>query len=89
MDIVTHPYMKGSLNELRCFPDLLKRIETLEVVTAVKANTSDKLKEGNIRLNNVITKLEARIDEQEQRGRITSYFTVFLKVSSKILTIGL
>ena len=81
MDTITHPEY-GLLNELRSFADLSKRIETLEDVTAVKANTSDKLKEGNIRLNNVITKLEARIDDQEQRARITSFFTVFLKVSS-------
>ena len=62
--------MKGLLNEFRSFADLLKRIKTLDV-NAINANTSNKLKEGNVRLNEVITKLEACIDDQEQRSRVT------------------
>ena len=59
--------MKGVINGLK-FIDFAKN-KKLEDFNTINETITTKLHDENQRLNGVITKLEMRIDDQEQRSR--------------------
>ena len=61
--------MKGIVNGLKVIDDLAQRINMLEDYKGVNEVTTKHLQDENKRLNGVITKLEMRVDDQEQRSR--------------------
>ena len=61
--------MKGVITELQNFNELNKRVVTLEDKNAVAETITTNLSNENSRLNDLVVKLEARIDDQEQRNR--------------------
>ena len=60
---------KVIITELKVLNDVNKRINLLEDINATSINTTDKLKTENARLNDVLTKLQDRVDDHEQRNR--------------------
>ena len=60
---------KVIITELKVLNDVNKRINILEDINATSINTTDKLKTENARLNDVLTKLQDRVDDHEQRNR--------------------
>ena len=61
--------MKGLLNVLKNYDELSRRVEILESNKSVCENSSTLLTQENVRLNELIQKLEVRIDDHEQRNR--------------------
>jgi hypothetical protein len=61
--------MKGLLTVIKNYDELSLRVEILESNKAVCENSSTLLTQENIRLNELIQKLEVRIDDHEQRSR--------------------
>lgn len=61
--------MKGLFNILINFKELAKKVELLESVNAVTEQTTNVLKQENVKLGDKVSKLELRIDDQEQRSR--------------------
>ena len=60
---------KGVINGLKVIDDLSQRNNNLEDFKTINETITRKLHDENQRLNAVITKLEMRIDDQEQRSR--------------------
>ena len=61
--------MKVVINELKVVKDLASRINELEGFKAISEAVNSHLQEENTRLNHLISKLEAKVDDQEQRSR--------------------
>ena len=57
------------INGLKDIDDLSQRNNNLEDFNTINETITRKLHDENQRLNAVITKLEMRIDDQEQRSR--------------------
>ena len=56
-------------SQLKCFNTLNDRIQSLEELKSVNENITSTLQNENTRLNNVIVKLEDKLDDNEQRNR--------------------
>ena len=61
--------MKGLFNILKNYDELSQRVEVLESTKSLCENNTTLLQQENVRLNNLIVKLEARVDDHEQRNR--------------------
>ena len=56
--------MKVIINELK-----VVKIRELESFKAISETVNHRIQEENTRLNNLISKLEAKVDDQEQKSR--------------------
>ena len=61
--------MQTIINELKCVKDLAERISELESFKVVSDTVTTRLHNENTRLANLITNLESKVDDQEQRSR--------------------
>ena len=61
--------MKVIINELKVVTELTIKIRELESFKAISETVNHHIQEENTRLNNLISKLEAKVDDQEQKSR--------------------